>query len=150
MEPRITLVTLGVADLDRALRFYRDGLGWVPASQSAEGEVAFFQLNGLVLALWGRDALAHDAQVADGGGWGGIALAQNQVSREAVDVVVARAEAAGATVLKAPEETEWGGYSGYVADPDGHAWEIAHNPFWPLAADGSLVLPGESGGEGGI
>ena len=119
MEPRITLVTLGVADLDRALRFYRDGLGWVPSIQSVDGDVAFFQLNGLVLALWGRDALAHDAQVTDGGGWGGIALAQNQVSREAVDEVVARAAAAGATVLKAPEETDWGGYSGTSRTPTG-------------------------------
>jgi catechol 2,3-dioxygenase-like lactoylglutathione lyase family enzyme len=142
MEPRITLITLGVADLARSLAFYRDGLGWEPASASVEDEVAFFQLNGMVLALWGRGELARDAQVLDGGGWGGIALAQNQVSREAVDDAVARAVAAGATVLKAPEPTDWGGYSGYVADPDGHAWEIAHNPFWPLSADGSLTLPG--------
>jgi catechol 2,3-dioxygenase-like lactoylglutathione lyase family enzyme len=141
MQPRITLITLGVADLDRALRFYRDGLGWAPASQSVAGDVAFFQLNGMVLALWGRAELAHDARVQDGGGWGGVALAQNQGSREAVDDVVARAVAAGATMLKAPESTDWGGYSGYVADPDGHPWEIAHNPFWPLAEDGSLTLP---------
>ena len=141
MEPRITLITLGVADLTRAVAFYRDGLGWTPSSASVEGDVAFFQLNGMVLALWGRADLARDAQLADPGGWGGMALAQNQASRERVDEVVARAVAAGATVLKAPEETDWGGYSGYVADPDGHAWEIAHNPFWPLSEDGSLTLP---------
>ena len=142
MEPRITLITLGVADLARSLAFYRDWLGWVPASPSVEGEVAFFQLNGMVLALWGLGELARDARVLDGGGWGGIALAQNHVSRAAVDEVVARAVAAGATLLKAPVPTDWGGYSGYVADPDGHAWEVAHNPFWPLAGDGSLTLPG--------
>jgi uncharacterized glyoxalase superfamily protein PhnB len=141
MEQRVTLITLGVADLGRAVAFYRDGLGWVPSASSQEGEVAFFQLNGCVLALWWRHLLARDARVADAGGWGGIALAQNQRSREEVDATVARAVAAGASLLKAPEETEWGGYSGYVADPDGHAWEIAHNPSWPLAADGSLTLP---------
>jgi len=142
MDQRLTLVTLGVADLDRAIRFYRDGLGWVPSSASEEGEVAFFQLNGMVLGLWSRASLAGDARVADDGGWGGIALAQNHGSREAVDSAVRAAVAAGATLLKAPEATDWGGYSGFVADPDGHAWEIAHNPSWPLAEDGSLVLPG--------
>jgi catechol 2,3-dioxygenase-like lactoylglutathione lyase family enzyme len=141
MEQRVTLITLGVTDLERSIRFYRDGLGWVASSSSQEGEIAFFQLNGLVLGLWPRALLAGDARVTDGGGWGGIALAQNHRSREAVDAAVARAVAAGATLLKAPEATEWGGYSGYVADPDGHPWEIAHNPFWPLADDGSLTLP---------
>lgn len=142
MEQRVTLITLGVKDLERAIRFYRDGLGWVPSAASQEGEIAFFQLNGMVLGLWSRGLLAGDARVVDGGGWGGIALAQNHGSREAVDAVVAAAVAAGASLLKAPEATEWGGYSGYVADPDGHAWEIAHNPYWPLAEDGSLTLPG--------
>ncbi len=142
MDQRITLITLGVADLDRAIRFYRDGLGWTMSKRSQEGEIAFFQLNGMVLGLWSRRLLAEDAQVADGGGWGGIALAQNLRTREAVDAAVAAALEAGATLLKAPVETEWGGYSGYVADPDGHAWELAHNPYWPLAEDGSLNLPG--------
>jgi uncharacterized glyoxalase superfamily protein PhnB len=141
MDQRVTLITLGVADLGRAVAFYRDGLGWVPSSSSVEGDVAFFQLHGCVLGLWSRRLLAEDARLADGGGWGGIALAQNQRSRDEVDAVVARAVAAGASVLKAPVVTEWGGYSGYVADPDGHPWEIAHNPGWPLAADGSLTLP---------
>jgi catechol 2,3-dioxygenase-like lactoylglutathione lyase family enzyme len=142
VDQRITLITLGVEDLERAIRFYRDGLGWVPSASSQEGEIAFFQLNGMVLALWPRTLLARDARVSDAGGWGGVALAQNHGSREAVDDAVATAIGAGATLLKAPEETEWGGYSGYVADPDGHAWEIAHNPYWPLAEDRSLVLPG--------
>src|SRR3954451_17094789 len=141
MDQRLTLITLGVADLDRALRFYRDGLGWTPAAASEEGTVAFFQLHGFVLALWGRELLAEDARLADSGGWGGLALAQNHPSREATDRAFAHAVEAGATPLKPLAETDWGGYSGYVADPDGHPWEIAHNPFWPLAADGSLTLP---------
>jgi catechol 2,3-dioxygenase-like lactoylglutathione lyase family enzyme len=142
MDQRITLITLGVADLDRAVRFYREGLGWTPSSSSVEGVVAFFQLNACALALWPRRLLADDAGIADGGGWGGIALAQNQRSRDDVDAVFARAIAAGAAELRPPVETDWGGYSGYVADPDGHPWEIAHNPSWPLDDDGSLTLPG--------
>ena len=142
MDQRVTLITLGVAELERAIRFYGDGLGWAPSASSQEGVIAFFQLNGMVLALWPRTLLAQDARVSDGGGWGGIALAQNHGSREAVDAAVAAAVAAGATLLKAPEATDWGGYSGYVADPDGHAGEIAHNPFWPLAEDGTMTLPG--------
>jgi catechol 2,3-dioxygenase-like lactoylglutathione lyase family enzyme len=141
MDQRITLITLGVADLARATRFYREGLGWAPSGSSVEGEIAFFQLNGLVLGLWPRTLLAEDARLPAGEGWGGLALAQNQRSREAVDAVVAAMVLAGGTLLKAPVATDWGGYSGYVADPDGHPWEIAHNPFWPLAADGSLTLP---------
>jgi hypothetical protein len=142
MDQRITLITLGVADLDRAVRFYREGLGWTPSSSSVAGVVAFFQLNACALALWPRRLLADDAGIADGGGWGGIALAQNQRSRDDVDAVFARAIAAGAAELRPPVETDWGGYSGYVADPDGHPWEIAHNPSWPLDDDGSLTLPG--------
>ena len=154
MDQRVTLITLGVADLERSLRFYRDGLGWAPATASQPGEIAFFQLNGLVLALWPRHLLADDARVTDSGGWGGIALAQNHRSRGAADAAFARAVAAGGRPLKPLEDTDWGGYSGYVGDPDGHAWEVAFNPFWPLAADGSLTLPGDTaegaGGEGGI
>ena len=142
MDQRITLITVGVADLERSLRFYRDGLGWTPSSASMEGSIAFFQLHGFVLALWPRRLLAEDARVADSGGWGGITLAQNHATREAADAAFARAISAGATALKPLEETDWGGYSGYVADPDGHPWELAHNPFWPLADDGSLTLPG--------
>jgi uncharacterized protein len=142
VDQRITLITLGVADLERSLRFYRDGLGWQPSTASVAGEVAFFQLNGCVLALWERGKLAEDARTPDGGGWGGVALAQNQRSRAETDAAFARALAAGGRGLKAPEATDWGGYSGYVADPDGHPWELAHNPGWPLSADGSLTLPG--------
>jgi catechol 2,3-dioxygenase-like lactoylglutathione lyase family enzyme len=141
MDQRVTLITVGVADLQRSLAFYRDGLGWTPSGSSQPGEIAFFQLNGLVLALWSRDALAADARVDDAGGWGGITLAQNHPSTEAADAAYARALAAGGRPLKALEATDWGGYSGYVADPDGHPWEIAFNPFWPLAEDGSLTLP---------
>jgi hypothetical protein len=141
MEPRITLVTLGVGDLERALRFYRDGLGWVPSSASVAGDVAFFQAGGLVVALWSRAALAEDAGLPRDDGWGAVALAHNVGSREAVDAVVTGMVAAGGRLLKAPAATDWGGYSGYVADPDGHPWEIADNPFWPLQADGTVRLP---------
>ena len=142
MEPRVSLITLGVADLGRSLVFYRDGLGWTLSSASVEGDVAFIQLNGMALALWSRRLLAEDARLPPDDGWGGIALAQNHATREAADAAFARAIAAGATALKPLEETDWGGYSGYVADPDGHPWELAHNPFWPLGEDGSLTLPG--------
>ena len=141
MEQRVTLITLGVDDLERSIRFYRDGLGWRVSGSSQEGAIAFFQLNGLALALFGRDALAEDAGLPVDSGWGGVTLAQNLRSRDEVDAVYARAVAAGATVLKRPVATEWGGYSGYVADPDGHPWELALNPFWPLGDDGSLTLP---------
>jgi catechol 2,3-dioxygenase-like lactoylglutathione lyase family enzyme len=141
MEPRVSLITLGVADLDRALAFYRDGLGWTLSSASVEGDVAFIQLNGMALALWSRRLLAEDARMPLDEGWGGITLAQNHVSREAVDDAVAAAVRAGGTLLKAPEPTDWGGYSGYVADPDGHPWELAHNPIWQLDDEGRLTLP---------
>ena len=147
MDQRITLITLGVSDLDRATRFYRDGLGWTLSTSSQEGEIAFFQLRGMVLGLWPRRLLAEDARTEDRGGWGGIALAQNLGSRDAVDAAVAAAVRAGATLLKPPAETDWGGYSGYIADPDGHPWELAHNPSWPLGSDGSLTLPDARPGE---
>jgi uncharacterized protein len=139
MDQRLTLITLGVADLPRATAFYRDALGWTPSASSSD-EITFFQLNSFVLALWPRQLLAEDARVLDRGGWGGFTLAQNVRSSDEVDRVFEGAVAAGATALKRPEATEWGGYSGYVADPDGHAWEIAHNPYWELAEDGSLTL----------
>ena len=107
-----------------------------------EGEIAFFHLDGLVLGLWTREHLAADACVPDGGGWGGTTLAKNFRTREAVDTAFAHALGAGATLLKEPVEADWGGYSGYVADPDGHPWELAFNPSWPLDDHGSLVLPG--------
>ncbi len=138
MEQRLSLVTLGVDDLERARRFYEDGLGWRRGNDHTE--VAFYQLPGMVLALWGRAALAKDAHLPDAGGFGGIALAYCTRSREEVDAVLAEAEAAGATILKPAADTFWGGYSSYFADPDGHVWEIAWNPDWTLEQDGSVKL----------
>ncbi len=139
MEQRISLVTLGVSDLARSRRFY-EGVGWT--TRAAPGDdVVFFQAGGLVVALWSRAELAHDSGVDDPGGWGGITLAHNVRSPEEVDAVVAEARAAGATVTREPGPTFWGGYSGVFADPDGHPWEVAHNPRWRLADDGSVTLP---------
>jgi uncharacterized protein len=141
MHPRITLLTLGVADLDRARRFYREGLGF-PQSGAGDENVAFFRTGGMILALWSRESLAEDAQVsAEGSGFSGIALAHNVGSREEVDQVITQAAAAGATITKLPGEVFWGGYTGYFADPDGYLWEVAHNPFWTLRDDGSVDLP---------
>ncbi|MDR3500098.1 MAG: VOC family protein [Parvibaculum sp.] len=140
MEPRISLITLGVADVARSRRFY-EALGWRASSASQEG-VAFFQAGGMALALFGREALAEDAGLADAGsGFGGIALAQNMRTQEAVDQLMAEAERAGARIVKPAQKVFWGGYSGYFADPDGHLWEIAWNPGFALDADGSLRLP---------
>ncbi len=142
MEPRITLITLGVRNLERALRFYRDGLGWPVSSASVAGEVVFFRSSGAILALYPRELLAADAHLpADGAGFGGIALAQNVRERDQVDAVLAQAVAAGGALLKPAVEAEWGGYHGYFADPDGYPWEIAWNPGFPFAPDGSLDLP---------
>ena len=138
--PRISLVTLGVADLPRARAFYR-ALGWQEAAESVEA-IAFFQLAGQVLALYPRAALAHDMGVGQlAAGPGAVTLAQNHDSREAVDAVFAAMVAAGATVVRTPAVTDYGGYVGYVADPDGHVWELAHVPVFPLAPDGTLTLP---------
>ncbi|MBI4498856.1 MAG: VOC family protein [Chloroflexi bacterium] len=141
MEARVSLVTLGVQDLQRALRFYRDGLGW-PLSSASSDEIAFLRTGGVVLALFPREALAADAHVAAAGsGFGGMTLAHNVRSKEVVDTVLAEAVAAGGTLLKPAEEASWGGYAGYFADPDGFPWEVAWNPHFPLAPDGSLRLP---------
>jgi catechol 2,3-dioxygenase-like lactoylglutathione lyase family enzyme len=139
VEQRVSLVTLGVADVPRARRFY-EALGWV-SDTGAGSDVVFFQVGGLVVALWGRGALAEDSVVEDGGGWGGITLAHNVRSPDEVDTVLEQARGAGATIGREGAPTFWGGYSGVFADPDGHRWEIAHNPFWQLTADGSVVLP---------
>lgn len=137
---RITLITLGVRDLPAARAFYAR-LGWQEHGESQPG-IAFFQLHGQALALFGRDDLAKDQGRPDAPlGTGAITLAQNFASEVEVDTAFAAALAAGATALKAPEKVFWGGYSGYWADPDGHVWEVAMNPFWPLSADGSLTLP---------
>ena len=138
-QQRIILVSLGVADLDRACALYA-ALGWAPAEQ-ADG-MACYQLQGQALMLFGRAALAEDQGRAEAElGTGAMTLAQNFNTRDDVDAAYAQAIAAGARALKAPEPVFWGGYSGYFADPDGHVWEVAHNPYWPLAADGSLTLP---------
>ena len=144
MEQRLSLVTLGVADLERARRFYEDGLGWRRGNDHPE--VVFYQLGGMVLALWSRDALAQDAHLSGAGsGFSAIALAYCTRTREEVDAVLAAAEAAGAKILKPAEDAFWGGYSGYFADPDGHPWEVAWNPDWTLADDGSVRLGKRSG-----
>ena len=139
MEQRISLVTLGTSDLRRARAFY-EALGW--RGQEVQ-ETVFFQAGGLVLVLWSRAALAADSGVEDSGanGFGGVALAHNVRSRAEVDEVLARAQAAGARVTRPAAETFYGGYAGCFTDPDGHVWEIAYNPGFVLAADGSLTVP---------
>ena len=139
MEQRLSLVTLGVADLGRARSFY-EALGW-KSSADPDDDVVFFAAGGTVVALWSRESLAADTAVDDSGGWGGITLAYNTRSADEVDAVLAEAERAGATIARAAAPTFWGGYSGVFLDPDGHAWEVAHNPHWTLADDGSVVLP---------
>ena len=139
MEQRISLITLGVTDLARARTFY-ERLGW--RGQEVE-ETVFFQAGGMALVLWGRGKVAGDAGVPDtgGDGFGGITLAQNVRSRVEVDEVLATAAAAGAVITQAARETFYGGYAGFFADPDGHVWEIAHNPGFTLDDDGALTLP---------
>jgi catechol 2,3-dioxygenase-like lactoylglutathione lyase family enzyme len=139
MEQRLSLVTLGVSDLARARAFY-EALGWVSNTPPEMG-VAFFQAGGMVLALWGRDELAEDSTVTDSGGWGGVTLAHNVRSPEQVDAVLHQARENGATIGRPGAETFWGGYSGVFIDPDGHPWEVAHNPRWEIREDGSVVLP---------
>jgi len=138
MKQSIALVTLGVADVDRSAAFYRS-LGWTPALD-VEGTV-FFQANGTVLVLWNRDLLAEDMGIDDvDRGWGGIALAHNVASTDEVDQILADARHAGAVVTREPSTTFYGGYAGGFRDPDGHAWEVAHNPGFPLLPDGSVVI----------
>ena len=144
MKPRLTLITLGVDDLERAVRFYRDGLGWntegVVGREYAHGAVAFFDLEGgLRLALWPRASLAHDSGLPLAPpGVTDLALAHNVSSRAEVDAVMREAEAAGARIVKPGRTTFWGGYAGYFQDPDGHVWEIAWNPaFMPTETAGS-------------
>jgi catechol 2,3-dioxygenase-like lactoylglutathione lyase family enzyme len=138
VDQRISLVTVGVADLDRARRFY-EALGWRRGNKD-EG-VVFFQMPGAVFALWSRASLAEDAHVADSGAsFGGVALAYNARSKAEVDAVLAEAKAAGGTILKAAVDVFWGGYSGYFADPDGHVWEVAWNPRWTLDEEGRVSL----------
>jgi predicted lactoylglutathione lyase len=136
---RVTLITLGVADLARSKAFY-GALGWAPTAD--EGEVVFYQINGMVLGFFGLGPLAKDQGRPDATlGTGAMTLAQNFTTDAEVDAAYAAALKAGATALKAPEKVFWGGYSGYYADPDGHVWEVAQNPFWQLNEDGSLTFP---------
>ncbi len=138
MEQRLSVVTLGVRDLSRSRTFY-EGLGWTTGA-GPDDDVVFFQAGGMVVALWDRERLAADSGVEDGGGWGGVTLAHNVASPAAVDAVLAEAERAGAEIVRAGDATFWGGYSGAFTDPDGHPWEVAHNPHWTLAADGAVRL----------
>jgi catechol 2,3-dioxygenase-like lactoylglutathione lyase family enzyme len=138
MEQRLSLVTLGVANLARARAFY-EALGWQSGADPGD-DVVFFQAGGMIVGLWSRAELAADSGVEDPGGWGGITLAHNVRSPEEVDRVLAEARAAGAEIRREGAATFWGGYSGLFADPDGHPWEIAHNPGWTLRADGSIQL----------
>jgi catechol 2,3-dioxygenase-like lactoylglutathione lyase family enzyme len=137
MEQRVSLVTLGVADLPRARAFY-EALGWRAGNDSAD--VVFFQAGGMILALWSRASLAEDSGVEDGGGWGGVTLAYNVRSPAEVDAAVEEARRAGAAIVREPAETFWGGYSAIFLDPDGHPWEVAHNPGWTLGPDGAVSL----------
>jgi catechol 2,3-dioxygenase-like lactoylglutathione lyase family enzyme len=138
MEQRVSLITLGVRNLERSRAFY-EALGWKTGA-GPDDDVVFFQAGGMIVALWGRDELAADSVVEDGGGWGGVTLAHNVRSPAEVDDVLAQAEAAGATIGRPGAETFWGGYSGVFVDPEGHPWEVAHNPHWTVAADGAVRL----------
>lgn len=141
MDARLTMITLGVRDLPRAVAFYRDGLGW-PLSKMSNDNVAFFRTGGVVLGLYPWDDLAEDATVdAEGKGFRGVTIAHNVATREEVAAVLGQAEAAEATIVKPAQDVFWGGHSGYFADPDGHLWEVAWNPLAPLGPDGAMQLP---------
>lgn len=141
MRPNLSLVTLGVDDLERAVKFYHEGLGLPIANDWRAQGVAFVPCHGVVLALWSRAALAEDAHVHDprGAGFRGVALAHNARDRVEVDAVMREAERAGARIRKPAAATAWGGYAGYFEDPDGHLWEIAHNPFWTYDSEGRVA-----------
>ena len=138
MKQRLNLITLGVADIDRARRFYVD-IGWSP-DHEPDGEVIFFQAGDMIVALWDRAKLAADSAVEDSPGWGGVTLAVCLESRAEVDAVTEEARRAGATIGREPAETFWGGYTSIFVDPDGHPWEIAHNPGFTLTEDGGVRL----------
>jgi uncharacterized protein len=138
VEQRLSLVTLGVSDLARARAFY-EALGWTTRAEPGD-DVVFFQTGCMIVALWGRDQLAEDSVIRDSGGWGGVTLAYNTRSPAEVDAVMAEAEAAGAAIARPAAETFWGGYAGVFHDPDGHPWEVAHNPRWTIEDDGSVKL----------
>ena len=139
MDQRVSVITLGVGDLARSRAFY-EALGWTTRAEPGD-DVVFFQAGGTVVALWDRARLAEDSGVEDPGGWGGITLAHNERSPAEVDAVIEEVRAAGGTITREPGETFWGGYSGAFADLDGHPWEVAHNPRWPLDDEGRVSLP---------
>ena len=142
MEPRISIITLGVTDFARSLRFYRDGLGW-PTSATEASAIAFFKTTGARLALYPFEDLAADISPSlppSRPGFGGITLAHNVRAREQVATILYQAEAAGASILKPAQDASWGGHSGYFSDPDGYCWEVAFNPFFRFAPDGSLIF----------
>ena len=141
MDQRLSLITLGVADVTRAQAFY-EALGWKLGGgvDDDTDHVAFFQCPGMIVALWSRDKLAADSGVEDPGGWGGVTLAYNTNSPDEVDAVLKEAESAGARIARWGAATFWGGYSGAFVDPDGHPWEVAHNPGWTIQEDGSTTL----------
>ena len=140
MRQKLTLVTIGVRDLETSLKFYRDGLGWTPSSAS-HGDIVFFDLGGIGLSLYPRNLLAEDATVSpDGTGFSGITLAHNAKSIEEVDNVLNQAKIAGAQIIKKARKVFWGGYSGYFADPDGYLWEVAWNPLIVLDEKDALIL----------
>ena len=138
MEQRLSLITLGISDLDRARNFY-EALGWKTGA-SPDDDVAFFQAGGMIVALWGRAKLAEYSAVTEGSGWGGITLAYNTRSTDEVDQVIEEARKAGATIGREPGETFWGGYSGVFIDPDGYPWEVAHHPHWTIEESGGLTI----------
>jgi catechol 2,3-dioxygenase-like lactoylglutathione lyase family enzyme len=138
MKQRVNLITLGVSDLGRARAFY-EALGWRTGAEPGD-DVVFFQAGGMVLALWDRARLAEDSGVEDSPGWGGVTLALNFGSPAEVDATIEEARSAGATIGREPAATFWGGYSGVFADPDGHPWEVAHNPHWQVTEDGGISL----------
>jgi len=138
MEQRISLVTLGVANVARSRRFY-EALGWKVGVESG-AEIAFFQVGPMVFSLWNRAQLAEESGVEDSGVWGGVTLAHNVRSPEEVDDVLDQAKTAGATIAQPGAPMFWGGYAGTFVDPDGHPWQVAHNPGWPLSEDGSVTL----------
>lgn len=138
MRQRVSLITLGVRDLERARRFY-ETLGWSTGAAPGD-DVVFFQAGDMIVALWDRARLAEDSCVDDGGGWGGVTLALNFASPGDVDAAIEEARAAGATIGREPARTFWGGYSGLFVDPEGHPWEVAHNPRWTITAEGGVRL----------
>jgi hypothetical protein len=138
MEQRMSVITLGVSDLQRAKTFY-EALGWKTGAEP-DDDVAFFQCGCMVFGLWDRAKLAEDSTVTDSGGWGGITPAYNTRSTEEVDEVIEEARAAGATIGREPADTFYGGYSGIFIDPDGHPWEVAHNPSWTIEESGAVRL----------